>query len=31
MNENLTIIDLISEKHIVLRREVENRWEDSEE
>ncbi|SHJ11411.1 transcriptional regulator, RpiR family [Clostridium cavendishii DSM 21758] len=31
MNENLTIIDLISEKHIVLRREVENRWADSEE
>ncbi len=27
MKSNLNIIDLISEKHIVLRREVEDRWE----
>lgn len=31
MNSNLNIIDLISEKHIVLRREVEDRWEAIEE
>lgn len=31
MNKNLNIIDLISEKHIVLRREVEDRWAESEE
>ncbi|MDZ5254101.1 MarR family transcriptional regulator [Clostridium sp. LIBA-8841] len=26
MNKELNIIDLVSEKHIVLRREVEDRW-----
>lgn len=26
MNKDLNIIDLVSEKHIVLRREVEDRW-----
>ena len=26
MKKNLNIIDLISEKHIILRREVEDRW-----
>lgn len=31
MKRNLNIIDLISEKHIILRREVEERWENSEE
>lgn len=31
MKEDLNIIDLISEKHIVLRREVEERWAESEE
>lgn len=31
MNEDLNIIDLISEKHIVLRREVEDRWSEQEE
>ncbi|MBE6047890.1 MAG: winged helix-turn-helix transcriptional regulator [Clostridium sp.] len=31
MNEDLTIIDLISEKHIVLRREFEDRWRENEE
>lgn len=31
MENNLNIIDLISEKHIVLRREVEERWSDSGE
>lgn len=31
MNENLNIIDLISEKHIVLRREVEDRWAEHQE
>ena len=29
--EDLNIIDLISEKHIVLRREVEERWATNEE
>ena len=27
MKDSLNIIDLISEKHIILRREVEERWE----
>lgn len=31
MERDLNIIDLISEKHIILRREVENRWAESEE
>lgn len=31
MKKNLNIIDLISEKHIILRREVEERWSESEE
>ncbi len=31
MKENLNIIDLISEKHIVLRREVEDSWAENEE
>ena len=31
MKSNLNIIDLISEKHIVLRREVEDRWDAIEE
>ena len=31
MVRNLNIIDLISEKHITLRREVEERWSKSEE
>ena len=31
MIENLNIIDLISEKHIALRREVEERWRESSE
>ena len=31
MKRDLNIIDLISEKHIILRREVENRWAESEE
>ena len=31
MERDLNIIDLISEKHIILRREVENRWAASEE
>lgn len=26
MKKNLNIMDLISEKHIILRREVEDRW-----
>lgn len=30
MNNDLNIIDLISEKHIILRREVEDRWAESE-
>lgn len=29
--EGLTIIDLISEKHIVLRRETEDRWAETDE
>ncbi|BBF44855.1 putative transcriptional regulator, MarR family [Lachnospiraceae bacterium KM106-2] len=29
--KNLTIIDLISEKHIILRREVQERWAEYEE
>lgn len=29
--EGLNIIDLISEKHIILRREVEDKWSASEE
>lgn len=31
MNRNLNIIDLISEKHIILRREVEERWAEGDE
>lgn len=31
MKRKLNIIDLISEKHIILRREVEKRWEESEQ
>lgn len=31
MNKNLNIIDLISEKHIILRREVEDQWAEHEE
>ncbi len=31
MKRDLNIIDLISEKHIILRREVEERWAESEE
>lgn len=31
MNNDLTIIDLISEKHIVLRREFEDRWNENQE
>lgn len=31
MKRDLNIIDLISEKHIILRREVEDRWAASEE
>ena len=31
MKKNLNIIDLISEKHIILRREVEDRWKDIDE
>ncbi|MGG7144382.1 MarR family winged helix-turn-helix transcriptional regulator [Clostridium nigeriense] len=31
MKKDLNIIDLISEKHIILRREVEDRWAASEE
>ena len=31
MNNNLNIIDLISEKHIILRREVEEQWAELEE
>lgn len=32
MDKDLNIIDLVSEKHIVLRREVEDRWlEENEE
>ena len=31
MKRDLNIIDLISEKHIILRREVEERWANSEE
>lgn len=31
MKKNLNIIDLISEKHIILRREVEERWAENEE
>ena len=31
MVRNLNIIDLISEKHITLRREVEERWSKSGE
>ncbi|MGG7177402.1 MarR family winged helix-turn-helix transcriptional regulator [Clostridium paraputrificum] len=31
MKRDLNIIDLISEKHIILRREVEDRWAESEE
>jgi DNA-binding MarR family transcriptional regulator len=31
MKKDLNIIDLISEKHIILRREVEDRWEANEE
>ena len=31
MKRDLNIIDLISEKHIILRREVEDRWASSEE
>lgn len=31
MKKSLNIIDLISEKHIILRKEVEERWAESEE
>ena len=31
MKKDLSIIDLISEKHIILRREVEERWAQNEE
>lgn len=31
MKKNLNLIDLISEKHIILRREVEERWAECEE
>ena len=31
MKKDLSIIDLISEKHIILRREVEERWAENEE
>lgn len=31
MKNSLTIIDLIGEKHIVLRREIEERWSKSGE
>lgn len=31
MNKDLNIIDLISEKHIILRRNVEERWKICEE
>ncbi len=31
MKKDLSIIDLVSEKHIFLRREVEDRWSESEE
>lgn len=31
MKKNLNIIDLISEKHIILRREVEDRWKTIDE